>query len=135
MEALSHISSPLAAIGSTAQKVREPSHRDRFTDVLRTSMEQRNDIGQSQQKDLRAAADQLVSMAFLKPLLAQARQSPFQNELFHGGQGEKVFQEHLDTLIADRMAQRMKSSISDAVYKKFAGRSSLDGNQPLRIQG
>ena len=116
MEAINLNPSVIANLGSAAQKAEEPSRRDRFTDVLRTSIEKRNAID---------AANQLVSMAFLKPLLAQARQSPFKSDLFSGGQGEAAFQQQLDTILADRMAQRVNYSIGEAVYKQFAGSRQL----------
>ena len=125
MEAINLNPSVIANLGSAAQKAEEPSRRDRFTDVLRTSIETHNALRQTQEKDLRDAANQLVSMAFLKPLLAQARQSPFKSDMFSGGQGEAAFQQQLDTILADRMAQRVNYSIGEAVYKQFAGSRQL----------
>lgn len=68
----------------------------------------------------RHAANQLVASAFLKPLLAQVHKSAFQSELFHGGAGESMFQEHLDTIIADRIAQRTNFSLADEIYRRVA---------------
>lgn len=74
----------------------------------------------SQTDAARHAANQLVASAFLKPLLAQVHKSPFQSELFHGGAGESMFQEHLDTIIADRIAQRTNFSLADEIYRRVA---------------
>ncbi len=91
-----------------------------FVETLRTSLEKQTQQG-SREERIKAAANQLVSVAFIKPLMAQVRQSPFKNEMFSGGQGAEIFQDHLDTLLADRMTQRTSYSIADAVYRKFAG--------------
>ncbi len=94
---------------------------DAFGRDLRTQLEKAAAPAQSRQEQVREAANQLVSVAFVKPLLAQIRKNPLRNDLFHGGMGEDTFQEHLDTLLADRVASRMNSSLADSIYKKFLG--------------
>ena len=94
--------------------------RERFTDLMRLSFDRNNGGGDAKEKQLKDAANQLVSVAFIKPMMAQMRQSPFKNEMFHGGQGETVFQEHLDTVMADRIAGRTNYSLADAIYRRIA---------------
>ncbi|MFA7236076.1 MAG: rod-binding protein [Phycisphaeraceae bacterium] len=66
------------------------------------------------------AARQLVGLALFKPLLEQARQSPFKTDLFHGGAGEDAFAGQLDQLLADRMAQRPDYPLVKAIVRQFS---------------
>jgi len=68
---------------------------------------------------VREAAEQLVGIALIKPLLEQARENPFKTELFHGGPGEEAFGAQLDQHLADRMAKRAGGSIVDAVMNRW----------------
>ncbi len=97
---------------------------DAFGRDLRTQMEKATAMTTSKEAQVREAANQLISVAFVKPLLAQIHQNPFRGDLFHGGQGEEAFQGHLDTLLADRVAQRMNSGLSEAIYKSFLRNST-----------
>jgi len=94
--------------------------REKFTDLMRVSFDRQGEAT-GENEELRNAANQLVSVAFIKPLMAQMRQSPFKNDMFQGGQGETIFQEHLDTVLADRISSRSNFAIADAVYRKIAG--------------
>lgn len=81
-----------------------------------------DDAKAKQQPDrTREAAQELVSIALLLPLLKQARQDPFRSELFHGGQGEETFGAQLDEQLADRMSRSMSLPLTDAVYRQFGG--------------
>ena len=48
------------------------------------------------------------------------RDDPFKTDLFHGGQGEEIFGQQLDTIYAERIVARADFSIVDAVYKSIA---------------
>ena len=100
--------------------------REKFTELMRVSFDRQNGGSDAKEKQLKDAANQLVSVAFIKPMMAQMRESPFKNEMFHGGQGETVFQEHLDTVLADRVASRSRFSIADAIYRKIAKTAGMD---------
>lgn len=91
------------------------------------------------------AARQLVSSAFIQPLLAQMREDPFRSEMFHGGMGEDAFGQQLDTLLSDRIVQGMSAqdptdgrlaaqgtglSLVDAVYRRL-----MRQPQPAPSQG
>ncbi len=101
------------------QQASQPVDRGRFTELMRVSFDRQPDAA-GEKEELRNAANQLVAVAFIKPLMAQMRESPFRNGMFHGGQGETIFQEHLDTVIADRISARSNFSIADAVYRRMS---------------
>jgi len=65
----------------------------------------------------RQAAQQLVAIALVQPLLAQARLDTFQTPMFHGGQAEKMFGAQLDSLIAQQITSRTGLPIVDSVYR------------------
>ncbi len=71
-------------------------------------------------KTLRKAAQQLVAITFVQPMLAKMRQDPFKTDLFHGGQAEEIFGQQLDTIYSERIVARANFSIVDAVYKAIA---------------
>lgn len=66
------------------------------------------------------AAEGLVSITLIQPLLAQARQDPFRTELFHGGSSEDTFGAQLDSILAQRITQGAALPIVDAVYDQLA---------------
>ncbi len=95
-----------------------PSHGD-FAAALARQAE----AGQDRDKQLREASQQIVANAFILPLLQQIRDDPFKSELFHGGFAEDAFGQQLDTILADRIAQRSGgpgASIADAVYRSLS---------------
>ncbi|MFP4143726.1 MAG: hypothetical protein ACOCTI_03245 [Phycisphaeraceae bacterium] len=75
----------------------------------------------------REAAEQLVATAFIKPLLQQVRNDPFKSDLFHGGQGEEAFGQRLDTILADRMVQRMNFPLVDTIAKSVGSKVNTHG--------
>lgn len=79
--------------------------------------------------EVREAADQLVSTAFILPLLEQVRSDPFKSDLFHGGRGEEVFGQQLDVIFADNITQSANFGISDALVRQFQN-ASIHQNQP-----
>ncbi|MEX2673300.1 MAG: rod-binding protein [Phycisphaeraceae bacterium] len=74
--------------------------------------------------EVRKAAQQLVSQAFLMPMMKMMRDDPFKSDLFHGGQGEDIFAAQLDEKLADSMASQMNLPVVEAVYQKFAAQLS-----------
>jgi len=73
------------------------------------------------------AAGDLVATTFIKPMLAQMRDDPLRSELFHGGSGEDMFAEHLETELAQRISERLSLTLTDAITRGITG-------QPARIQ-
>ena len=108
-----------------APSARGVTHRP-FEDLLRVSFEKASDAARSPKQTMHDLANQFVSIAFIKPMLAEARKSPFQSDLFHGGLGEQMFQEHLDTVIADRIAKRTNMPLADAVVKHLIKGMKVD---------
>jgi Rod binding domain-containing protein len=117
-----------AAKAPAASPPGKPGDAAAFADALRLSLDRKAMPG-TRAEQIKAAANQLVSVAFIKPMLTQMRQSPFKNEMFGGGQGAEIFQEHLDTVLADRMAMRTTFSIADAAYKRIAGPTAEPARQ------
>ncbi len=76
-------------------------------------------------KQLREVTAQFVATAFLMPMLKQVREDPFKTEMFHGGQGEKVFGAQLDQTLADRIAQSPAFPLVDRLYDHLAHRLNL----------
>jgi len=72
--------------------------------------------GKTVEKQIEQLANQFVSIAFIKPMMEQMRNSPFKSEMFSGGSGGDMFQQQLDTVISDRISQRANFPIAKAVY-------------------
>lgn len=70
-------------------------------------------------EELKAAAEQLVSTAFIQPLLAQMRDDPFKVDMFHGGRGEQIFGQQLDTLISERVTSSANFPVVDSIVNSF----------------
>ena len=84
-------------------------------------------------KKLREATAQFVATAFLTPMLKQVRNDPFKSELFHGGQGEKIFGAQLDEQMADEIASSPSFPLVDHLYEHFARR--LNFNTKVNVHG
>jgi len=91
-------------------------------DRLQTGGEMRSigrQIDQADAQRAREAAEQLVASAFILPLLTQLRNDPFKSELLHGGRGEQMFGQQLDTVIADRIVKKSNLPIVDSLYRSI----------------
>lgn len=66
------------------------------------------------------AAQSLVAITLIQPLLAQAREDPFKADLFHGGFAEDTFGTQLDSIIAERITQSSKLPIVESVYNQIS---------------
>jgi Rod binding domain-containing protein len=82
-------------------------------------------------KQLRQATEQMVASAFILPMLQQIRQDPFKSDLFHGGQGEEMFGQLLDTQLADRIVKRTNFPLVESLYNEMARR--VTGVSPTRL--
>lgn len=92
-----------------------------FAGALSVAREQDTAAQHGPRKRARDAASQLVATALVQPVLAELRSSPFKSELFHGGRGEEVFGQQLDTLLAERIAGSPGFAASDAVARQLSG--------------
>ncbi len=74
---------------------------------------------QSDQAQVRTAAEDLVAITLIRPLLEQARRDPFRTDLFHGGFAEDTFGAQMDWIVAQRITQAARLPIVDAVYQRL----------------
>ncbi len=72
------------------------------------------------------AAQSLIAITLVQPMLAQARQDPFRTDLFHGGFAEDAFGAKLDAIIAERITQKTNLPIVASVYSRIMNQ----GQQP-----
>ena len=80
------------------------------------------EAAEKRETELRDAAEQLVATTFIMPLFSQLRNDPMASEMFHGGRGEKVFQQQLDQVLSDRISTGAGFELVDTVADYFAGR-------------
>lgn len=80
------------------------------------------EAAEKRETELRSAAEQLVATTFIMPLFSQLRNDPMASEMFHGGRGEKVFQQQLDQILSDRISTGSGFDLVDTVADYFAGR-------------
>ncbi len=97
----------------TAAAAAQPHRKDAAADFERAL------TAASSGDQVRDAARGLVSSAFLLPMLAQVRASAKEGDLLHGGFGEDVWRQQLDTMIADRILQKSNFSVVEAVYRNI----------------
>jgi hypothetical protein len=64
-------------------------------------------------------ARQLVSMILVQPILDQAQNDPMRVEMFHGGQAERIFQQRMDQVLAQRITEKSRMPIVDATYRSI----------------
>ncbi len=70
------------------------------------------------EKQTKKVIGELVASTFIKPMLAEMRNSPFKNEMFHGGQGEEIFGAQMDTIVSDRVTNSENNKIVNNIYKR-----------------
>jgi len=76
----------------------------------------------SRDDQARQAAESLVSITLIDPLLAQAREDPFRTDLFHGGFAEEAFGAQFDAIIAERLTHAAQMPIVESVYNQLMSR-------------
>jgi hypothetical protein len=123
MSMIGAISMPASADpASTGAAASAQRGRDRFESLMRQM-----EGGAAKSDELREAAQELVGMTFILPLLKQARQDPFRTPMFHGGFAEDAFGAQLDEQVALGMSRRMDGPLVDAIYRKFARQAAGKG--------
>lgn len=121
MESISLISSRSTglATGSLARRSAE------FSDSLTTAMGgERDRTG----RDPRAAAEELVAITLVQPILAQLRESDWAAEPFAPSDGEKRFGALYDAEIARRMVKSSAFPLVDALARQMRERSASAGD-------
>lgn len=88
--------------------------------------------GQSEEEQLREAAEKLVATTLIMPMFEQLRNDPLATNMFHGGRGEKIFQQQMDQVLSDRIAGATRFDLVDSVYKQL---SSAIKSEALNTHG
>ncbi|MAX26904.1 MAG: hypothetical protein CMJ19_20615 [Phycisphaeraceae bacterium] len=120
MSAISNLSLSQAQITDAAK---QSQHGDFASMLNRPGTGKAANFSDEQKREIREAAQQLVSSALILPMLAQIRESSLKSELFHGGFTEDAFGSQLDTELADRMVAKSNFPIVDAIYRKMTGQT------------
>ena len=98
IDATAAIASPTSS-ATAALTNRSATDTTRFAKTLKQASANKID-----QTPLREVAGQLVSAAFVLPMLAEVRNSSMNTDLFGGGFGQDAIQQQLDTKLADQIA-------------------------------
>ena len=80
----------------------------------------------------REAATQLVSTAFILPLLEDMQEGIFRGEMFAATGAEKRFAPLLNQRIADRIATASNFPLVDALVDHLVGTEESDDNSPRK---
>ena len=91
--------------------------------VFNGFMDRARSEGQGEEAQLREAAEKLVSTTMIMPMFEQLRNDPLAVNMFHGGRGEKIFQQQMDQILSDRIAGATRFDVVDAVYKQLSAAS------------
>lgn len=128
-------SSPFEATRLAAQSASESaSNSDRpasAASLFGFRLDQARSAGQADTDQLRELTEMVVSSTFIAPMFDQLRNDPLASNLFHGGRGEKIFQQQLDTVISDRIAGSSNFGLADVLYQQF----SKQAGNTLRTHG
>jgi Rod binding domain-containing protein len=100
----------------------------RFAQVLNEHQDGANAPQHLREQRAYEAAQQLVSTAFVQPMLDQMKDDPFRSDMFHAGLGEDIFQQQMNTTIAERVVKSAqdgsrlnspKMPLVDAIYRNL----------------
>ncbi len=124
---------------AAATLVREPERvGGEFASVLKgqqsgSAAKEKYELSEEESKTIRTAAEQLVATTFINPMLAKMRDDPFKSDLFHGGRGEEIFGQQLDTMYSDRIVSSTDFAIVDAVYDRIARSAATNHRQESKV--
>lgn len=74
---------------------------------------------QAKDVQLRQAFNAFVGQTFYGQMLQAMRKTVDKPAYFHGGQGEEIFQQQLDRIVGEKLANANGSNLSGAMYKLF----------------
>lgn len=111
------VGSKLPLSGSASAAMRAMAVQSKST--LRYSDVATDRQGQSKEETAMQAAEQLVASVLVQPVLDQMIEDPFRSEMFHGGEGEKMFQRQANHLMAQRVVQGAHFPVVQSVYQKL----------------
>ena len=103
-----------------ASRIDTRADRDPSAPVFAGFMDRARTEGQSEEAQLREAAEKLVATTLIMPMFEQLRNDPLATNLFHGGRGEKIFQQQMDQVLSDRIAGATRFDLVDSVYKQLS---------------
>lgn len=119
---------------STAASAQHASFAKRLgeaTDAIGASTAEARKAGETDREtQIRESAEKLVASTFVLPLLQQMRESPFETEMFAPGQGEKLFRQRLDTVLADRIAGSPGFPLVDTLVDRMKDLAGVRTAQP-----
>jgi len=92
-----------------------------FTSLLTKASDAQTAAGKSRDQQLRESVEQLVSSAFILPLMNELRDQPLDSDLFGGGFAEDSFKQQLDTILADRMVAGGNMPLVEVIYNRLNG--------------
>ena len=95
-----------------------------------STSEARQAVESDRKSQIRESAEKLVASAFVLPMLQQLRESPFETEMFAPGQGEKLFRQRLDTMLADRIAGSPGFPLVDTLVDRMKGLAGVRNAEP-----
>ncbi len=129
------INNTMAAASLVRESEREGGD---FASVLKgqrgvATAEENYGLSEEESQTIRTAAEQLVATTFINPMLAKMRDDPFKSDLFHGGRGEEVFGQQLDTMYSDRIVSSTDFAIVDAVYDRIASSAAKNHRQESKV--
>jgi flagellar protein FlgJ len=68
---------------------------------------------------LRQAFNSFVGQAFFGQLLSAMRKTVGQPAYFHGGHAEEIFQQQLDQILGEKLAERSGKTFSEPMFALF----------------
>lgn len=75
--------------------------------------------GESSEEPLREAFRDFVGQTMFGQMLQSMRSTVGKPAYFHGGRGEEVFQQQLDQLLVEELADSSASSVADPMFELF----------------
>ena len=105
-----------------------------FTSLLTASSDAARSAGKTKDQQVRESVEQLVSSAFILPLMNELRDQPLDSDLFGGGFAEDSFRQQLDTILADRMVAGGNFPVVEVIYERLTDtyRQQQDGLRAAR---
>ena len=70
-------------------------------------------------KELREAFDSFVGQTFFGQMLKAMRNTLGKPAYFHGGRGEEIFQQQLDQVLGEKLAEASAEQFSEPMYELF----------------
>ncbi len=76
--------------------------------------------GEKNNAEVRKAFDSTVGQIFYGQMLKAMRKTVGKPAYFHGGKAEEIFQEQLDQVLGEKLAEASAKSFTDPMFKLFS---------------